>query len=121
VDCKAENPLFEPVKFDFHVKFYEQYDPKAYTKILNEELKKYLSPWAYNDYVEIQFGGTLYKSRVIAFIEALYYVDFITLFNMYNMAIGGGPKDEIMADNSRAILTSYKEHSITTIQPPVCP
>ena len=121
VDCKAENPTFEPVKFDLHVKFYDGYDPKAYTKILNEELKKYLSPWAYDDYVEIQFGGALYKSRVIAFIEALPYVDFITLFKMYNMFIGQINMDEIMADNSRAILTSYKEHAITTIQPPVCP
>ncbi len=121
VDCKAENPAFEPVKFDFSVRFHEQYDPKVYAKILNEELKKYLSPWAYADYAEIQFGGALYKSRVIAFIEELAYVDFITDFRMYNMTIGESDRDEIMTDNSRAILTSYKDHNIQTIQPPVCP
>ncbi len=121
VDCKAENPAFEQVKFDFSVKFYDNYDPKAYTKILNEELKKYLSPWAYDEYAEIQFGGALYKSRVIAFIEELPYVDFITEFKMYNMKFGAISMDSILADNSRAILTSYKEHNIATIKPPVCP
>ena len=121
VDCKAENPGFEPVKFDFSVRFYEQYDPKGYAKILNEALKKYLSPWAYDDYSEIQFGGALYKSRVIAFIEELPYVDFISGFKMYNMTIGEINRDDITADNSRAILTSYKQHNIQIIQPPVCP
>lgn len=121
VDCKAENPAFEQVKFDFKVKFYDNYDSKAYAKILNEELEKYLSPWAYNEYAEIQFGGALYKSRVIAFIEELPYVDFITDFKMYNMKFGESNMDSILADNSRAILTSYKEHSIATIKPPVCP
>ncbi len=121
VDCKAENPEYEPVRFSFNVRFYEQYDPKAYAKILNEELKKYLAPWAYDDYSEIQFGGALYKSRVIAFLEGLDYVDFITDFKMYNMKVGETDQDMIYAENSRAILTSYKEHNIQTIQPPVCP
>ncbi len=121
VDCKAENPDYEEVQFDFKVKFYEGYDPKTYVKILNDDLKKYLSPWAFNGFAELRFGGALYKSHVIAFIEERIYVDFITDFKMYNLELGVKDNDAIVADNSRAILTSAKEHLITAIQPPVCP
>ena len=121
VDCRAENPIFEPVRFEFSVRFYQQYDPKGYTKILNEELKKFLSPWAYDSQAEIQFGGAIYKSRMIAFIEELPYVDYISGFRMYNTAVKSKSRDEITADSSRAILTSYKEHTISIIQPPICP
>ena len=121
VDCKAENPEYEEVQFDFKVRFYAQYDPKAYVKTLEEELKKYLSPWAFDDFAELRFGGALYKSRVVAFIEERSYVDFITDFSMYNLKFGLIGKDALVADNSRAILTSAKEHKIAAIQPPVCP
>lgn len=121
VDCKAENPNYEEVQFEFKVKFYEGYDPKTYVKILNDDLKKYLSPWAFEDFAEVRFGGALYKSHVIAFTEERTYVDFITDFKMYNLELGVKDNDAIVAGNSRAILTSAKEHLITAIQPPVCP
>jgi hypothetical protein len=121
VDCKAENPIYEEVQFEFKIKFHERYDPKTYVKILNDDLKKYLSPWAFEDFAEVRFGGALYKSHVIAFIEERPYVDFITDFKMYNLELGMKDNDAIVADNSRAILTSAKDHLITAIQPPVCP
>lgn len=121
VDCKAMNPEYEEVKFDFRVKFHEGRDPKTYTKRLNEELKKYLSPWAFDEYAALQFGGSLHKSRVIAFIDERHYVDFITDFRMYHIKFGKKDCEEIMADGSSAILTSVKKHAIESIQPPVCP
>jgi len=121
IDCKAENPQFENIQFDFKVKFYPQYDPNTYLKILQEALKHYLAPWAFGEHNSIQFGGTLYKSKVISYIEDLKYVDFITDFKMYNMKIGSIDQDMIIAENSRAILTTYKTHQVTPIQPPVCP
>lgn len=120
IDCKAENPKFEEVQFRFSVKFYPGIDPKTYLKILEEDLKKYLSPWAFDDYAEVQFGGSIYKHKAIAFIEERKYVDFIAEFRMYNLAMGLNDKDEITADDSRAILTSAKKHIIDLIDPPVC-
>ncbi len=120
IDCKAENPQFEEIQFLFHVKFHTGIDPKTYKKILANDIKKYLAPWSDNEFAEIDFGGELYKSRAIQFIEERPYVDFITDFKMYNKAVGNTDSEMIMARNARAILTSYKEHSIETIEPPVC-
>ena len=120
VDCRAENPRFEEIQFLFNVKFYPQYDPKAYRSILEQDIKKFLAPWINNEFAEIHFGGSLYKSKAIRFIEDRPYVDFITEFRMCNKTYSNDDTEVITAFNSRAILTSYKEHSIEIIEPPVC-
>jgi hypothetical protein len=109
----AAHPEYEEVMFRFTVKFYKQYDPNTYVKVLNEELKQYLAPWAYDNTEQIAFGGTLYKSVVIGFIEDRPYVDFITDFKM--MVGGGNDQKEIKASTSRSILTTVKQHDITAM------
>ncbi len=119
-NCIATNPEYEKVVLDFRVKFHNRYDAIAYNKILNEDIVRYLSPWAFGEYSSIQFGGSLYKSVIIHFVEELEYVDFISQFRMYHR-IGEQDnniqdKSEIVASNSRAILVSNPEHRITTIE-----
>jgi hypothetical protein len=112
--------LYEEIQFNFEVKFHKQYDPKAYVRILKNDIKKFLAPWFDNEFAEIHFGGELYKSKAIRFIEDRPYVDFITEFQMINATAGGNDADKIVASNSRAILTSHNEHFIKPIEPPVC-
>lgn len=113
IELSAAHPDYEEVLFRFKVKFYKQYDPNAYVKILNEELRQYLAPWAYNNTEQISFGGVLYKSVVIGFIEDREYVDFITDFKM--TVDGGNDQKEIRASSSRSILTTVKQHDITAM------
>ena len=113
VVLSAAHPEYEEVMFRFTVKFYKQYDPNTYVKMLNEELRQYLAPWAYDNAGQIAFGGTLYKSVVIGFIEDRPYVDFITDFKM--MINGGTDQKEIKASTSRSILTTVKQHDITAM------
>jgi hypothetical protein len=111
IEFVGAQPDYEEVKFKFTVKFYKQFDPNAYVKILNEELKQYLAPWAYNMEAQINFGGTLYKTVVIGFIEDRPYVDFITDFKM--TVDGSGDQKEVRASTSGSILTTAKQHDIT--------
>ena len=120
VKFAADNPEYETVFLDFRVKFYDQYDSNAYLKILNEDIVRYLSPWAYGDFSDIHFGGALYKSIIIRFIEERPYVDFISQFKMYQRI---GTEDEntrdrssIMATSARAILVSARTHTISLIE-----
>jgi hypothetical protein len=113
IEFAAAQPDYEEVMFRFTVKFHKQYDPNVYVKILNEELKQYLAPWAYDSAAQISFGGTLYKSVVIGFIEEREYVDFITDFKM--MVDGGNDQKEVMASTSRSILTTVQQHDITAM------
>lgn len=113
ISFAAAHPDFEEVMFRFKVKFYKQYDPNAYVKILNEELKQYLAPWAYDGGKELSFGGSLYKSVVIGFIEDRSYVDFVTDFKM--TVDSGNDKPVIVASTARSILTTVVQHDITAI------
>lgn len=82
VRVHAKNPVYEEVLTFFRVKFYEGYDKGFYMKKLNEEIIHYLTPWAFDDTVEVQFGQNIYASSIINFIEGRSYVDFITDFLM---------------------------------------
>jgi hypothetical protein len=119
VKFDADNPDYETVFLDFRVKFYKQFDPNAYLKVLNEDLVRYLSPWAFGDFSDISFGGSIYKSVVIGFIEERPYVDFISQMKMHHRR---GEADTnttdlnfISASSARAILVSAKEHGISLI------
>jgi len=120
VKFDADNPDYETVFLDFRVKFYDQFDANAYRKILNDDIVRYLSPWAYGEFSDIHFGGKLYKSVIIRFIEERPYVDFISHFKMYQRK---GDEDKNIADHSmvsassaRAILVSARTHSIDLIE-----
>ena len=119
VKFDADNPEYETVFLDFRVKFYNQFDANAYSKILNDDIVRYLSPWAFGDFSNIHFGGELYKSVIIRFIEERPYVDFISHFKMYQRL---GINDQnitdmsmIVASSARAILVSAPTHNIDLI------
>ncbi|HEY9195383.1 MAG TPA: baseplate J/gp47 family protein, partial [Mucilaginibacter sp.] len=109
VDLLAINPDYEEVILDFKVKFYFGLDENLYAAKLNTDIVNYLSPWAFNRNADIDFGGILYKSVVIRFIEELPYVDYITDFRMYFTASGPANPDVLEAGNSKAILVSAKQ------------
>ena len=113
-------PYVEEIKLDFKVKFYAGYDENLYAIQLNTDLINYLSPWAFNRNADIDFGGTLYKSVVIRFIEELSYVDYIADFKMYFTETGVADPDTLAPENSKAILVSAKQHLIDTKNIPVC-
>jgi hypothetical protein len=120
VDLLTINPDYEEVTLDFKVKFYFGFDENAYALQLNTDLITYLSPWAFNKNAAIDFGGTLYKSVLIRFIEELPYVDYIADFRMYFTSTGTADMDILEAGNSKAILVSAKQHLIDIHHIPVC-
>lgn len=118
-DCRAVNPGYETIHLSFMVKFHEGYDPNLYRTILNEDLIRHLSPWAYGQISAMRFGGTVYKSALILFIEQRPYVDFISRVKMYHRK---GETDtnvddcaSINASDARTILVSDRIHGIELI------
>ncbi|MCB0375919.1 MAG: hypothetical protein KDD04_08375, partial [Sinomicrobium sp.] len=79
----VRNANFTPIKLRFAVRFRKGYNEGVYKERLNEELKQYLSPWAYNQEVEISFGSKIYSNTVINFLEGRPYVDYITRIKMF--------------------------------------
>lgn len=129
VGLEVINPLYEVIQLDFSVRFQEGYDRRFYTHQLNEELVRFLSPWAFEEGQDIVFGGQVYKSIILDFIEERPYVDFVTNFVLLHFrqgigaeCIGGdfiiGPEVDIArATSPRSILVSAARHQIHVLEP----
>jgi hypothetical protein len=100
---------------DCKVSFHSDFDPGFYSVILEEDIKRFLSPWAYEEGQDIAFGGKIHASEILAFIEGREYVDFVTDFELYHrfdgIPAGGIGEMEISFD---FIVGDSPEASIST-------
>lgn len=126
VNVTVRNPRFEEIKYRLAVKFKEGYDQGYYINILNEDIKRFLSPWAYDKDAEITFGSSVYSSSVINFIENMNYVDYVANFSLLQQIIQHETYTEVIPlflteDNAAAtkysdsILVSAESHIIDVI------
>lgn len=86
------NPEYETLLVDSKVKFKEGFDPGYHSILLEDELKRFLSPWAYEEGQDIAFDGKIPASEILAFIEGRDYVEHVTDFELYHRhkGIAGG-------------------------------
>lgn len=134
VEVHVQNPIYEEVKVDFKVAFKPGFDPGYYKTKLNEEIRQFLSPWAYQEGEDIVFGNVIYKSAIYYFVEKREYVDYVMDFHMSHIKPNWGigcmeilddfyvGADETLIDvdkaeprTSRSILVSFPEHEIEII------
>lgn len=120
VDLRVTNPEYEQIAITCSIGFAAGKDPGFYITKLEEEIKEFLSPWAFDQSVDIVFGGKIHRSQIIHFIERRDYVDFVVNFQM-DHTIANGTKledvEEAFASTSRSILVSALSHTISSIQP----
>jgi len=90
----AIQPVFERLRVEANVVFEAGRDPGYYSALLNDELRRFLSPWAYQDGEDILFGGRVYRSDILAFVESRDYVDHLTDLKLYH-SFDGAPRDGI--------------------------
>jgi len=121
VRLHVKNPQFEEIQLDFKVKFHDNLSESFYLQLLNTEIEQFLCPWAFNNQQEISFGGKIYKSAILNFVEERPYVDFVTCFKMNHIINRNtaGTKvlldvDEAVASTARSILVSYYDEDTNT-------
>jgi hypothetical protein len=120
VRIRAVNPMYERVRVGGKVAFRTGYPAATYKQQLAQDLRAYLSPWAYAATADLTFGGTLHKSTVLAFIEQLPYVDFVTELTLHSLLPGAPPDQEsIAASAAWSVLVSADDHPFVEINRPV--
>lgn len=113
VNAMVINPEYEEVQLILKVKFRSGYDENYYRKVLQDDLTKILSPWAFERSVDLQFGTALHQSIIIQTIEKLNYVDFFTEMKIkHNNEI----KTSVSPSGPKSIIVSAKVHDITVLQ-----
>lgn len=121
MSCQASlhvrNPIFEPVLADFKVRLFDGLDETFYEELLNQELINYLSPWASGSGAEIEFGGKVFKSVLVNFVEERPYVDYVEDFKLSH-TLDTAQQDVEMVQPTRqvSILVSARQHVIDIIK-----
>jgi hypothetical protein len=115
VKLHVKNPDFEAIKADFKVKFYAGIDETFHVNLLKGRITRYLSPWAYGG-PSPTFGGKIYQSALINFIEEQPYVDYVTDFKLLDK--DNLPQNEISPSKAVSILVSVpkEQHVVEVIR-----
>lgn len=123
------NAHYEEIRVICKVKFRGYESSSYYEALLQKEITGYLSSWLSDNTLEEEFGKSIYKSDAMAYIQNLYFVDFVTEFSMvkiiqengyelYDTARGKEIEEEIWVTYPWSILISASKHNIQVIDDP---
>ena len=103
---KVVNPQYEPIRVSFEVQFRAPFDANFgyYCRELEQAIVGFLTPWTLGQEADIHFGGKVYRSAILNFVEELDYVDYVVNFKMFHN--GQDDVREALASTARSVLTS---------------
>mgnify|MGYP001791504606 CR=1 FL=1 len=103
---KAVNPLYETIQVSFEVKFKSPYDANFgyYRRELERAIVGFLTPWTITQGADIHFGGKVYRSAILNFVEEQEFVDYVVNFKMFHN--GQDDVREASASTAQSVLTS---------------
>ena len=118
------NPSYLQVLTRCTVKFYEGHNPDFYKEKLVEEIKRFLSPWAYDQNSDINIGGNLHASVLINFIAERPYIDYVANLKLFQSEDGinftdvrsnNDGKPIVIPSRPDMVLVSASNHSIDIV------
>jgi hypothetical protein len=122
-ELTVKNPYYVPVKTRFAVRFQPGVDEGYARQQLNEELNRFLSPWAYNIAGDIVIGGRIYANMLVNFIEERPYVDFVAALYLFKDEKGSVSQVQprgrlgywVEPDERDGVLVAARQHEIDII------
>lgn len=125
VTLHVKNPQFEEVLVGCHVRLREGLDEAFYETRLREAITRFLSPWAFPGGGYPSFGGKIYKSVLINFVEEQPYVDYVTNFQLFHVFVDSdgvkqrNERNEVEGSKAVSILVSVPsgDHEVQVIKP----
>ncbi|MEL6556581.1 MAG: baseplate J/gp47 family protein [Bacteroidota bacterium] len=110
----VSNPFYAEVKIRCTVKFNKGVDQLFFQARLNEELKKFLSPWAYDHSNDIRIGGVLESGVLVNFIAEQEYVDFVANLRIFQTIDGETSDVTVLNDGRNAVIPHRPDMVITS-------
>jgi hypothetical protein len=114
---RIANPRYQQIRLQFAVKLRDGLSYNYYSEDLNTALVRFLSPWAFGASRSLSFGGTVYRSTLLDFVERMPYVDYVKDFRMFSFANESNEldRDHVAPDTPDAVLVSAARHDIREI------
>jgi hypothetical protein len=106
---EVRNAHYVPVRVRVGVRFRPGRDEGFYKNLLNEEINRFLSPWAYEKSQDITIGARIYANSIVNFIDERDYVDYVATIKLFSSEDGRTFK--------MAPLTGSSGYFVTTERP----
>jgi hypothetical protein len=107
----VQNAHYVPFRIRMGVRFYSKYDEGYHKKLLNEEINRFLAPWAYTEGADIIIGGKIYANSIINFVERLPYIDYIAQLNFFS------DDDDIITNKGDNSISTQSYASVLVPEP----
>jgi hypothetical protein len=118
---RVRNAHFIPVKVRCGVRFMPGTDEGWCRQQLNDDLNRFLSPWAYADGADLVIGGSLYANSILHFIETRPYVDYIAGLRLFTgdqgrfTLVPEQPAYSVTPQRPDAVLVAAEQHAFDVI------
>ncbi|MFD2563161.1 baseplate J/gp47 family protein [Aquimarina rubra] len=120
-EISVGNPVYLQVLTRCTIKFNTGLDVIFYREKVIEEIKRFLSPWAFDDTQDIHLGGALDAGVLVNFIAERPYVDFVANLKLFQSIDGENftdvtslshKKNAVIPDQPNMIMVSAANHII---------
>ncbi|APR88500.1 hypothetical protein A7982_13849 [Minicystis rosea] len=120
------NAHYVAVRVRIGVRFRADGNDAYYTQRLNDDLNRFLAPWAYAEGADLAIGGRIYANSIVDFVERRSYVDFVAGIKLFRSddgerfqpvpppADGSGAFVGTMKPDE--VLTSARQHQIDILR-----
>lgn len=121
---RVRNARFVQVKVRVGVQFRGSGDEGFYKRLLNEELNRFLSPWAYDEGADIVIGRKIFANSIVSFIDSRDYVDYVATIKLFSSEDGSNFKYAqplpgqgyfVSTDRPDGVLVAARQHEIDII------
>lgn len=107
------NPDYEKLSITVNIKIHQGLDFNFYQNQLKKDITNFLSPWAFENNILLNFNKEFNKSQILYFIENLSYLDYISKLELRldnkpieNTVRATSPSNIIVSDESHLVSPS---------------
>ncbi|MBL4647831.1 MAG: hypothetical protein JKY13_02575, partial [Gammaproteobacteria bacterium] len=104
VNIEVRNPPYEQIRYRLAVRFHESIDAGDAINNVNDEVVRFLSPWAYGEQTSLAFGNKVYSTELLHHLDQLPYVDYIAQLKLVEQVALGD--NELGLENAYALTSN---------------
>ena len=106
IRIEVVNPEYQKILICSQVAFNQGKDKNFYRKTLTDDVTRFMTPWAFGEQDKLSFGGKVFRSSILHYVESREYVNFLVDFSIRNLN-----------SEPQTVIEAETEHSILVYQP----
>jgi hypothetical protein len=121
----VQNPHYRSLRVRLGVRLTADGNEGYYTRLLQDELNRFLSPWAYDEGEDIALGGRIYANSIVDFVDRRSYVSYVAGVHLFYSDDGetffpapvppAGEGTYVEAGSPSSVLVAARTHTIDVL------